>query len=114
MSRRPERVAEAVRDELSDIIRRRVKDPRVGFASVTSARVSRDLRQVRVFVSVLGDDSEKENTLSALVSATGFIRSELGRRLSLRHVPELIFELDDSIEHGQHINRLLREISEDQ
>ncbi len=114
MSRRPERVAEAVRDELSEIIQRRVKDPRVGFATVMSAQVTRDLRQVRVFVSVLGGDKEKEGTLSALASANGFIRSELGRRLSLRHVPELIFELDESIEHGQHINRLLREISEDE
>ncbi len=114
MSRRPARVAEAIRDELSDIIKRRVKDPRVGFASLINVEVTGDLKQVRAYVSVLGDEAEKEKTMRALDSATGFIRSELGGRLSLRHVPELYFMLDSSIEHGEHINRLLRGLKEDE
>lgn len=112
MSRRSERVAEAIREEVSDIIRRKVKDPRMGFVSVISVDVTGDLRQAKVNVSVLGDEAEQLGTMSALASATGFIRSELGQRLNLRHTPEVVFEQDHSIQHGAHIDDLLRRVKE--
>jgi ribosome-binding factor A len=107
---RPERLKGLLQAEISDIIRNDVKDPRVGFASITSVEVSNDLRHVKVFVSVLGEPSEKEATLVALGRAAGFIRTEVGKRISLRHTPEIIFRLDNSIEHGTHINAILRKL----
>lgn len=107
---RPERLKGLLQAELSDIIHNSLKDPRVGFASVTSVEVSNDLRHVKAFVSVLGESSEREATLEALNRAAGFIRTEIGRRISLRHTPEIIFRPDDSIAHGTHINSLLRQL----
>lgn len=107
---RPERLKGLLQAEISDIIHTLIKDPRVGFASVTSVEVSNDLRHVKVFVSVLGDESEKEATLLALNRATGFVRTEVGSRISLRHTPEIIFRQDDSIEHGTRINSILRKL----
>ncbi|MBX5476014.1 MAG: 30S ribosome-binding factor RbfA [Clostridia bacterium] len=104
---RAQRVAERIKEELADILRRRVKDPRVGFASITAVEVSNDLRHARVFVSVLGDEAEQRATMQALERARGFVRSELGARLKLFHTPELVFERDDSIAHGARINELL-------
>lgn len=107
---RPERLKGLLQVEISDIIHNQIKDPRVGFASVTSVEISNDLRHVKVFVSVLGDPSEKEATLLTLNRAAGFVRTEVGSRISLRHTPEIIFRQDDSIEHGTHINSLLRKL----
>lgn len=109
---RPERLKGLLQAEISDIIHNSLKDPRVGFASITSVVVSNDLRHVKVFVSVLGDSSEQEATMQALDRAAGFIRTEVGRRISLRHTPEIIFRKDDSIAHGTHINAILRELRE--
>lgn len=97
------------KEEVSDILRN-MKDPRIGFVSVTSLEISGDHRHVKAFVSVLGSDEEQQATMKALENATGFIRSEMGRRIQLRHTPEIIFRLDDSIEHGAHINKLLKDI----
>ncbi|HZK18153.1 MAG TPA: 30S ribosome-binding factor RbfA [Clostridia bacterium] len=110
MSYRSERLAETVKKEVSDIITTTIKDPRVGFASITSVEVSGDLRHAKIFVSVLGPDNEKEATLEALEHAKGFIRTELGRRVRLRHTPELIFYLDDSIGHGVRVMELLKAV----
>lgn len=107
---RPERLKGLLQAEISDIIRNSIKDPRVGFASITSVEVSNDLRHVKVFVSVLGEPGEQSETLAALNRAAGFIRSEIGNRISLRHTPEIIFRPDDSIQHGTHINALLRKL----
>lgn len=107
---RAKRVREAMRAEISDIIRNEIKDPRIGFVSVTSVEVSRDLRHARVYISVLGGDEERRATLAALEGARGFIRGEVGRRLRLRFAPELVFRADDSIAHGAEISRLLAEI----
>lgn len=101
------RVQEAIQEEVSEIIRKELKDPRVGFASVTGVEVTDDYRHARVFISVLGADEDQDRTLEGLEQAAGFIRSELGRRLRLRYAPELAFVLDRSIAHGHHVSRLL-------
>jgi ribosome-binding factor A len=93
--------------ELSDLLRTRVKDPRVGFASITRVEVSGDLRHARVFVSVLGSENEQEDTIRALKHATGFLRHELASRLTLRFMPELVFKLDTSIQEGARILDLI-------
>ena len=93
------------------IIRRELKDPRIGFVSITRVRMSPDLRSARVHVSVLGDEREQEATLAGLRSASGLIRRALGKRLeNLKFSPEIRFELDTSIEYSVHISRRLREI----
>ncbi|MGI6343723.1 MAG: 30S ribosome-binding factor RbfA [Bacillota bacterium] len=109
---RPERFRELLKTEISDIIQNSIKDPRVGFASITSVEVSNDLRHAKVYVSVLGTEQEKQDTLTALNRAAGFVRSEVGKRISLRHTPEILFRPDSSIEHGAHINAILRQLKE--
>lgn len=110
MTRRTRQVGEMLREELSDIIRREVKDPRIGFMSITSVEVPPDLRSARVFVSVLGTDEERENTLEALRSAAGFIRHTLKPRLRMRQIPDLEFRDDRSMEYAEQIADTLREI----
>lgn len=108
---RTDQVGAQVREEIMQIIRRELKDPRIGFASITQVRMSPDLRLARVRVSVLGDETEQRRTLTGLRSATGLIRHQLGRRLTnLRFSPELRFELDPSIEYSVHISKRLREL----
>lgn len=106
---RSERLKGQLKEELSDIIRG-MKDPRIGFVSITSLELSGDLRHVKAFVSVMGTEEEQKATLKALDNAAGFVRSEIGRRVQLRHTPEVIFRLDDSIVHGAHINKLLKDL----
>ncbi|NLG80573.1 MAG: 30S ribosome-binding factor RbfA [Firmicutes bacterium] len=107
---RVERVAEAIRSEVAEILAREIKDPRLGFATVTDVEVSDDLRHVKVFVSVMGDKAQVDETMAALESATGFVRSEIGRRIRLRHTPEIIFRYDTSIKRGARVFELLKEI----
>ena len=110
-SYRADQVGEQVREEIMSIIRRDLKDPRIGFVSITAVRMSPDLRQARVRVSVLGKPEEQNASLKGLVSAKGLIRHELGRRLqNLKFSPELRFELDSSIEYSVHISELLKEV----
>lgn len=109
MSRiRAERVGEQMKKELSAIIRTEVKDPRIGFATITHVEVAGDLQHAKVFVSVFGAEEEKHQTLDALVRATGFIRGEISRRLRLRVAPEMVFKLDESGEYSQRIETVLR------
>ena len=110
MTRRTLMVGELLREELTDIIRREVKDPRVGFMSITSVDVPPDLRSARV--SVLGTDDERAATLTALRSASGFIRHHLKPRLRMRQIPELEFRDDRSMEYADQITRTLRELEE--
>lgn len=110
MTRRTQQVGEMLREELSDIIRREVKDPRIGFMSITSVEVPPDLRSAQVFVSVLGTDKERDDTLDALRSAARFIRFHLKPRLRMRQIPELEFRDDRSMEYAQQITATLREI----
>ena len=110
-SYRADQVGEQVREEIMSIIRRDLKDPRIGFVSITGVRMSPDLRQARVRVSVLGKPDEQKASIKGLVSAKGLIRHELGRRLrNLKFSPELRFELDSSIEYSVHISELLKEV----
>ncbi len=114
MSHRANRVGEQMKKELSDIIGRKIKDPRIGFVTVTDVQVTGDLQQAKVFISVLGDEEQKENTLKGLAKAKGFIRTEIGHRIRLRKTPEIIFEFDESIDYGNRIETLLHRIHEDE
>ena len=98
-SMRAERVGEQMKKELMDIINNKVKDPRVGFITITD-----------VFLTVLGNDKEVENTFKALDKAKGFIKSELGSRMRLRIMPELMYEYDQSIEYGNKIERMIQDL----
>jgi len=111
---RVSRVAERIKQEMSEILQRELKDPRIGFVTVTGVDVTNDLSQATVYLSVLGGDAQKEATLAALGKARGFIRTEIGRRIQLRHVPELTFKFDSSIEYGSRIERLLDELNPEQ
>lgn len=93
------------------MLQEEIKDPRIGFASVTQVAVSPDLRYAKIFVSVLGDEDAKKDTQAGLENASGYIRRELGRRIALRYVPEISFKIDSSIEHGVHISKLLSEVN---
>lgn len=107
------RVAEQLKKELSHIIQFEWKDPAIGFVTVTGVDVTNDLSQAKVFVSVMGDDAQKESTLKALNRGKGFLRSEIGKRIRLRHVPELIFQFDHSIDYGSRIEKLLEDIQQE-
>lgn len=111
---RADRVKELLRQEISQIIKEEIKDPRIGFATVTDVELSYDLRHAKVFVSVYGDEESRKDTLKGLQSASGFIRNEIGKRIRMKHVPEVLFRFDESIERGARISKLLHEIhSED-
>jgi ribosome-binding factor A len=105
------RVAEQIKKEISGIIQTELKDPRIGFITVTGVEVTSDLSQAKTYLSVLGSDEQKEETLKALARSNGFIRSELGKRMRLRHTPELIFKFDSSIEYGSRIEALLEKLN---
>ncbi|HZN97155.1 MAG TPA: 30S ribosome-binding factor RbfA [Gemmatimonadales bacterium] len=109
-SRRPEQMAETLRQVITDSLARQVRDPRVGFVTITGVLVSGDLSHARVMVSVPGDDAEKSRALEGLQSAAGFLRSRAARALTTRTVPELHFELDRGLEHAARINELLNTI----
>ncbi|GAB6931455.1 30S ribosome-binding factor RbfA [Paenibacillus sp. JCM 10914] len=106
------RVGEQIKKELSQLIQTEIKDPRIGFITVTGVDVTNDLSQAKVYLSVLGDDEQKAASLKGLEKANGYLRSELGKRVRLRHVPELIFKFDDSIAYGSRIEKLLTEIGD--
>lgn len=108
--RRQERVADLVRDEVSQIIQREMDDPRLGMVSVTQVEMSPDLRYARLFVSVYGPDEEQRDAVVALNNASGFIRRTLAPRLRMRSIPELSFRLDRSMAHAESIARILREL----
>lgn len=108
--RRTDRVSVLIQRELSDIIQRELKDPRVGFCTISQVEVSTDLRYADVKVSVVGDKRQKRNSITGLKSAAGFLRREVVQRIGLRHAPELRFELDDSVDQLMRIDRLLKQI----
>ena len=114
-NRRQDRVGSLIQRELSEIIQRSVKDPRVAFCTVTQAEVSPDLKYVDVKVSVIGDEAQKDETLAGLKSAAGFLRREIGNRLTLRYSPELRFVIDESADYLFKIDGLLKSVtSEDE
>jgi ribosome-binding factor A len=107
------RVAEQIKKELSFLLQTELKDPRVGFVTITGVEVTNDFSQAKVYLSVFGDDAQKNETLKALSKAAGFMRTELGKKIRIRHIPELIFKIDSSIEYGQKIEKLLNQIHEE-
>jgi ribosome-binding factor A len=107
---RMRRVDEALRAVLSDAIAKDLRDPRVGFVTVTGVKTSPDLRHARVFVSVLGAADTRDESLSGLRSAHGFLQGRLAAELSLKHTPALTFEYDESVDRGMRISRLLNDV----
>lgn len=112
-SRRPEQVAETLRQVITDALAREVRDPRVGFVTVTGVIVTNDLSHARVMVSVPGEEADKSRALEGLQSAAGFLRTRAARALTTRSVPELHFELDRGLEHAARISELLNDIRRD-
>ncbi len=115
MAHRVERVNSLIRQEISELLRRQVKDPRLGnLVTVTDVSTSPDLRHAKIFFSRIGsNEEEKQETLSVLAAASGFFRNELAKRWRLRHIPELSFQWDDSIERGDYLLQLIDEVSTD-
>ena len=112
-SRRAERVAEAVREDVATFLREGAKDPRlVGLVTITAVDMSRDLRTARIFVSILGSDTERAATLDALTSMRGHLRSRLAKSLSVRVAPEILFKLDESVTRAARIESLLAQIKD--
>ncbi|MDA5107334.1 MULTISPECIES: 30S ribosome-binding factor RbfA [Brevibacillus] len=108
---RMSRVGEEIKKELSLLLQRGLKDPRIGFVTVTDVEVTSDLQLAKVFVSIFGDDEQRKASLAGLQKAKGYLRTEIGRRVKLRHVPDFVFKLDESIDYGNRIESILREIS---
>ena len=113
-SRRQAQVADAVQQYVSEMLQRELKDPRIGFTTVTSVDMSSDLKYARIYVSVMGTPEEQKATMQALTSGRGFIRRELASRLDLRFAPEIQFKLDTTAEYSDRISRLLNEIKEEE
>lgn len=107
---RQEKLAEELRKEISSIIQKEVKDPRLGFITITRVEITQDLRYAKIFFSVLGEDKEYKKTRQALDSALGFIRSLIAQRVKLRFAPEIVFKEDRSSEYSIKIQKLLDEI----
>jgi ribosome-binding factor A len=112
--KRINRISEEVRKTVSELLAREIKDPRIEpMTSITKVEVTNDLRYANIFVSVLGDKKVKEETLEGLESAKGFIRKEIGNRIDLRYVPEPIFHLDESIERGIYMSKLIEKVNKE-
>ncbi len=109
---RAKRVAELVRQEIADLLMRGVKDPRVGFVSVMSVRMSPDLRYANVYVSLYGTDKQRRDSYVGLRQSTGWIRREIGKRIRLRHTPEIRFFPDDTLDKVYHLEEIFRQIHE--
>jgi len=110
---RQEKLGELIAAELSELLRTRVKDPRIGFASITRVEVSGDFRHAKVHVSVMGTPEEQAESMKGIRNASGFLRHELASRLTLRYMPELAFKLDSSIEEGARILELINRVEQE-
>lgn len=111
---RIEKVQEFIKQEISQIILTDLKDPRVGFVTVTRVEVTGDLQHAKIFISLMGSPEQKESTLQGLQRALGFMRTEIGKRLHLRMVPNLSLAVDESLDHSVRIQKLLDEIKQDE
>ena len=111
---RMERVQELMKQELSKIILQDLKNPRIGFVTVTAVDVSSDLRNAKVYVSLMGSEQQIADSWRGLQSSRGFLRREIGHRVRLRYTPELTLELDKSVDYGVHIQELLQQIKKDE
>lgn len=110
---RSSRIAEEIKKEVSDIIMHKLKDPRIEFVTVTDVELTNDLQQAKIFISVL-NDKNKEETLAGLDKANGFIRSEIGKRIRLRKVPEILFKYDESLAYGNKIDAIIRDLKSEE
>ncbi len=114
MASRIDKITQTVKKELSDIIQNKLKDPRIpNLVSVVSVNVTGDMREATCYVSVFGTQEEKDKCMEALTAAQGFIRKELGTRLNIRYTPKVTFRIDDSMEHGAHMNELFKKIHQE-
>jgi len=104
------RLAETIKIEVSKLILEGIKDPRLGFVTITDVEVTDDLRSAKIFVSIMGSEEDVKNSMDVLNRASGYIRGEIGKIVRLRYVPEISFKYDRSIEHGAYISQLLREM----
>jgi ribosome-binding factor A len=111
MTRRTDRIADAIQEVIAEILLREIKDPRIGMITLTGVRVSSDLRHARVYFSSMEGEEQRRQALSGLSSASGFIRHQLGRRLHLKVTPEVAFEFDPSLERAERLSRLLKGMS---
>lgn len=112
-SKRSDKVAETIHEVISALLIKGVKDPRIGFTTITGVTVTDDLHLATIFFSVVGSDEEKQSTAAGLNSARGFLRKELAKNLRMRYVPDLLFKYDTSLDYGEHIDRLLDEVGVD-
>lgn len=110
MSRRTERIASLIQTELSEVVLKKLKDPRIGFITLTGVDMTPDLKLARVYYSVLGKEKEKGQTQQALERAAGFLQHEIAEALKLRFTPKLTFHLDESLDEGMRIERILNEL----
>jgi ribosome-binding factor A len=108
--KRSEKVADLIRKEISEMLVKTIKDPRIGFVTITRVAVSEDYRSAKVYFSVAGTVEERQRSMEGLNSAKGYVRKELGRRIRLRYTPEIIFKFDPSIEYAIHIGEVIRHI----
>lgn len=107
---RIEKLQELIKQEMSKMLLKELKDPRIGFVTVTDVEMTGDLREAKIYVSVMGGDDQVKSSLDGLNSALGFIRREIGQRIRLRFTPEISFALDTSLDYGDHIQKLLLQV----
>ena len=112
-SQRNERVQEALRQEISRILQNEIKDPRIGFLTVTKVDLTKDLRYARVYFSVLGEDKDKALAIKGLNSAKGYLKGLLSEKIKLRFMPELEFKIDESLEHTKHVYDILDQLKKE-
>jgi ribosome-binding factor A len=108
--KRSEKVADLIQKEVSQMLVRSIKDPRIGFVTITRVTVSEDCRFAKIYFSVAGSPEERERSMKGLESAKGYVRKELGRRIRLRYTPEIMFQFDPSIEYAIHMEELIQGI----
>lgn len=110
MSKRSEKMAETIHETISMILSRGLNDPRIGFVTITAVELNDDLTLAKIYYTVIGDESARKNTDAGLNSAKGYLRKELGKVLTVRHIPEILFKFDSSQEYGNRIDSILKEI----
>ena len=111
--KRSDRVADSIRKEISEMLVKTIKDPRIGFITLTRVTVSEDCRLAKVYYSVVGTPEQKRQSMEGLNSAKGYIRRELGHRMKLKYTPELVFQFDPSIEYAIHMGELIHHLQEE-
>ena len=110
---RIEKLQELIKQEMSKMLLKEIKDPRIGFVTVTDVEMTGDLREAKIYISVMGGEEQVKSSLEGLNSALGFVRREIGQRIRLRFTPEISFALDTSLDYGDHIQKLLLQVEGD-